>query len=250
MYNTKRTKKNIRSKQHVISEDDLYLLLNATKDKDRVLVILTGFFGLREGEACHFRKDWIHVSDSDAEYFKVNHISIPDSGTMECWCNDCMLRAYKDFKKTKGLHHDTTWHEKMQKRFYKHKSAKRLNDLFEKYNIIPTWRPKTPSGERRVPFLESDTVQYLLQFFADNKTIGIDRFGAWHRINQAGKKYLDKNIFPHALRATFGTLLARKGLNIFTVKNVMGHKEIATTDQYIESDPMRALGEIKKAYKL
>jgi len=46
----------------------------------------------------------------------------------------------------------------------------------------------------------------------------------------AGKRAaLAKRITPHVLRHTYGSHLAMKGVDIQTIKDLMGHSSIATT---------------------
>lgn len=59
-------------------------------------------------------------------------------------------------------------------------------------------------------------------------------------INSAIKKLIrkagiNKNISPHRLRATCASLYVKKGIDPFSLKNIMGHQSIATTmDKYIK----------------
>jgi integrase len=249
MYQTDKSKKKVKSKKRVISNEELYKLLEYSNGLDQICVIGTGFFGLREGELIHLRKDWIHVNDEDSKRYKIDHITVPDSGD-ECWCDDCMMREYRTFRRKNKQHYTLEGHQQIQKDFYKLKNGGKLKSLFKKHKLIPMWQPKTASGERRIPFIEPNTIPIIVDFFDKNKILGLDRFHVWHRIKQLGLKHLEKKLFPHAMRATFNTILAKKGLNIFTVKDTMGHMDISTTDKYYGSKSLQALKEIKSAYEL
>jgi len=246
MYNVKESKSNITSKSHTVSVDELRLLLDSVKGVDKILVIGLGYCGMREGELIHMRYNWIkhNKEDLDVESFGIPHIEIPSSGTIPCECNDCRLRKFIATQKTKGEHYTVEWYRKKQKKYYR---LKRKNKLPELKSV---WRPKSAKGERRIPLIESDTIPILLDYFVNHKKINMDRFQVWSRVSKMGQKYLEKKIFPHSLRATFGTHLARKGVNMFALKNVMGHMHIDTTDQYIETDKHIAFKEIKAVYKL
>jgi len=41
-----------------------------------------------------------------------------------------------------------------------------------------------------------------------------------------------KKLYPHLLRHTFATQSIAKGANVFTVKEIMGHKSLQTTMKY------------------
>ena len=46
----------------------------------------------------------------------------------------------------------------------------------------------------------------------------------------------DKSVFPHLLRHTFATQGLRQGANIYTIKFLLGHTSVMTTERYIEID--------------
>ena len=72
-----------RSEEYVLSEGQLQQLWkNCYELKDKVLVGLLGYMGMRAGEAAHFRSDWV----------KEEAIHIPAS--MPCHCNECWNRGY------------------------------------------------------------------------------------------------------------------------------------------------------------
>lgn len=57
-----------------------------------------------------------------------------------------------------------------------------------------------------------------------------------HRHFEVLSNELGFNIFPHRLRATFGTELSRMGVSPFTIKAAMNHKKLKTTEGYIQPD--------------
>ena len=42
----------------------------------------------------------------------------------------------------------------------------------------------------------------------------------------------DTKLYPHLFRHTFATQSIAKGANVFTVKEIMGHKSLQTTMKY------------------
>ncbi len=65
----------------------------------------------------------------------------------------------------------------------------------------------------------------------NKNTLGV----ALHRA--ARKAGLDPSrVHPHVLRHTFGTELIRRGVDIATVRDLMGHASIQTTGRYLHSD--------------
>jgi hypothetical protein len=227
---------------------------SATNEKDKILVILCGFFGLREGESIHFRKDWIHYNDVEAKHYKYPHIEVPDSGTIECNCVDCKKREYIKLKDD-GVPHSKEWNSKIQNRFYKLKNQKmkdgesKLDHIFRKHHIIPYWQPKTTEGAGKVGTFDNSVFEPLIAFFQKNESIGLSRFKVWSRISKLGLNGLNKKLFPHAIRASHATILSRKGVNVFSIKTNMRHRGIGTTNEYVNSEAEQSLKDIKDACK-
>lgn len=46
---------------------------------------------------------------------------------------------------------------------------------------------------------------------------------------------LKKNVFPHLLRHTYGTMAAAKGVDITTIQKLLGHSELSTTQVYVKT---------------
>jgi integrase len=59
--------------------------------------------------------------------------------------------------------------------------------------------------------------------------------GYWTALKDSGLK--KKGYVFHSLRETFGTLLAKKGVDLLSLKTLMGHKDIETTMCYIAYSP-------------
>ena len=61
----------------------------------------------------------------------------------------------------------------------------------------------------------------------------------------------EPNLYPHALRAYFGTTLLNNGVDIVTVRDLMGHKSFSTTEIYIRRDDAKlraAAGGFKSSF--
>ena len=62
----------------------------------------------------------------------------------------------------------------------------------------------------------------------------------------ARKALIKKRITPHSLRHTFATLGLRAGIDLMTMKNLMGHSSIQSTQVYLHSDEERKFEAVKK----
>ncbi len=68
-------------------------------------------------------------------------------------------------------------------------------------------------------------------------------------VNIAGKtnkEILSKNVTPHTFRHTLAFHMIKSGLNIVTVKDILGHEDINTTSQYIKIDNQMKAKAIEK----
>ena len=59
------------------------------------------------------------------------------------------------------------------------------------------------------------------------------------RFTRAVKRAKLPHFSPHHLRHTFGTWLAADGVDLVTIKNLMGHQDIKTTMKYLHAAPHR-----------
>ena len=60
---------------------------------------------------------------------------------------------------------------------------------------------------------------------------------AWRRLLE--RTSLDPGYRPHDLRHTFGTDLARRGVDVRTIADLMGHSDIRMTMKYLHTDRQR-----------
>ena len=56
---------------------------------------------------------------------------------------------------------------------------------------------------------------------------------AWETVRRLGEEVLGKPVTCHVLRHTYATLLVAKGVDVFTVKELLGHGSVATTTTYL-----------------
>lgn len=246
------------SADNVITEEQLYKLFNESTGKDKVLVALMGWYGLREGETIHYRKDWMHINDSDSKELNGNHIRVPNKGT-KCNCVECWLRVYRKIRASEEpdkKKRNKEWKLKVQKDFYELRRKEEEIDFIrkalhhekkpgQKKGWRPHWRPKSLGGALLTT--NNDVQQVIVDFFNSNEKINLSRIQVWTRIRNLGKKILGiEELSPHYLRATYLTLLSKKGATPITVQ---GAGRWATTNpakHYVKAEEKAMFNEIKE----
>jgi len=95
------------------------------------------------------------------------------------------------------------------------------------------WVPKTKQSVRVVPvpgFLKPLLWEYLK---THPEGLQISRQAVWYRIQHLASRAKVSHIFPHALRATYATLLASKGLTAPEICAVLGWARITMGEHYV-----------------
>lgn len=118
------------------------------------------------------------------------------------------------------------------------------NPLFHTITISkkPEWQPKTQKSARTIP-LTPEVEQALLASISasPNSPYLINLPGKRQSSGYIGARYSRtlKRALPHLhcylhkLRHTYGSLLVAKGVNIKTVSDLMGHRNILQTEKYL-----------------
>lgn len=109
----------------------------------------------------------------------------------------------------------------------------------------------TKNKKDRYVFFTKNTSK-LLKEFIKNKNIKEFLFntsyGAIYRIFKNIKDNTNiKSISPHILRHTFATYLLNNNINLFTLKNLLGHENLTTTQIYLHNNKQFDYKEYKKA---
>lgn len=81
-------------------------------------------------------------------------------------------------------------------------------------------------------------VSFSSPLFLSKRNQRIDSGSVWHLV----KKYLQQaqiekdKLSPHTLRHTFATTLLKQGENILTIKELLSHRNLRTTERYLHID--------------
>ena len=109
-----------------------------------------------------------------------------------------------------------------------------LNSITNYYNFI---RKNIKKGDKKILFVNADGKKLSRQYL-------------WKVIKEKVKEFgINKNIHPHTLRHSFATHLLSRGADLNSVKNMLGHENIETTQIYTHVAEERILKEYDKFWK-
>jgi len=112
------------------------------------------------------------------------------------------------------------------------------------------WRAKTDAAARPIPIIP-EIEDILYDYFAGNDTVMENypyRQRAWLLIKRVAERGMTKT-FPHALRATFATILAGKLPDALAVKDIMGWTTIGMAQHYIKLSGKSVRRKVDAAWK-
>lgn len=109
-------------------------------------------------------------------------------------------------------------------------------DINTKENTL-TIRGK--GNKERIVYLSNDTIKLLISSHQDKEPHGrlfnIDQRHARYLLWQALQQYTNaRQLSPHVLRHTLATNMAKQGVNVATIAQILGHQDIKTTQKYID----------------
>jgi len=120
--------------------------------------------------------------------------------------------------------------------------------------IIPQhdgeWSPKTKQGSRTIPLIEPRLKEVLRAWFTLRENVAMDRSTIWRIVKRvAARSELTKKVYPHALRATFATMLAFMGMSSASIQHILGWAKLTTAESYVQSTGIRAIEEMQEKWK-
>ncbi len=176
----------------------------------RFVLLLAGRLGLRRGEITHMTKDWV---DWDREMVCIpeHERCIKGRETMDI-CGMCRQNA-----KQRAEHNDDLTIEE----------AERL-----------AWIAKTEDAVRDIPFGFHPRMTLVIEeFFGTWDAWPLSANAVTRRVDRAAEESsLDRNVYPHALRATAASYHAGRGLDVIPLQSMMGWAQVSTAHRYVKSN--------------
>ncbi len=254
------------SSESTITSEQLHALWDAADDKQKIAIASLGYAGMRTSEYLHMEPSWLHFDKSETKkYNYVPFIHIPGATKdfrQLCNCDDCQLRAYKEYRiqkeddenDGKHLKHNSKWHQKVSRDFYKLKPTRkkkkddlsRLTDL----GIQGYWKPKSIKGSRDIPLILEDIKDVFLNYKEnyDELRPKRKRLDAWWSVHKLGQKVLDTDISPHPLRATYISILGSSPeMTLNKLMSLSGHRHYSSLEPYMQPERREA---IRVAHKI
>ena len=261
MYSLKSKKP--KTKDHILDTadtKDVKAVIRTKKEAFAVDMFL--YSGLRVSELLHMRRSWLD--------FKDGFIIIPEK--QKCNCVNCknerkyLERKLKEsnnfivFKKYVG---DKNW-SKVDVYRFRDEAERKINEIkkdnpsvqckidIKKPNehqllrLDGYWVPKTEFSVRSTIRIVDEIKDVLIDFFKDHNSV-LEVFKARNYFNRVLKRIEKRSgvkLFPHALRGTFATGLAKMDYSPLEMKQICGWSSVDTANYYI----LLSRRTIKKTY--
>lgn len=210
----------------------------------RFVLFVAGRLGLRAGEIAHMTEEWIRWRES--------MIDIPrhepcDSGRGGSVCAHCEANLEQSARI--ATRNSIREHCQSYQQLRADPAGARERGLLVEPEYSVAWVPKTESAAREVPFDANTRAALVVEEF-------FERYDRWPHSRQSVNRRVNKiarhtdgvavaDVYPHALRATAATKFADSGLQVFSLKAVMGWSQLSTAKAYISSSGTRTARAIR-----
>ncbi len=185
-----------KTKENILTDPEVDAVLDACATRlDDFSFRSLVYVGFRVSEFTHMKKDWVN--------WPREIITIPSR--MKCDCTPCR-EEYRNKK----------------------------NKITKPSGY---WQPKTPAGARTIPVVPEYKDQ-LKWFYKDHREV-MEVYPWRQYVNRLltdleDRTDLHHRLFPHCLRGTFATMLARKGFSPYEIKDVLGWERIEQAMYYVK----------------
>lgn len=247
------------SRDDALSEREFILLLEAVDDmkqpkqlQTRFILMAAGRMGMRGGEIAHINQSWVNEYDNLIEIPK--HENCNKGKFEDEVCGYCRRRA-KDYLDTHNQTEedilseiDDSLSEEAKNEIVEQKLSgnKELEDVVSMW-----WQPKTNAAVRSIPYDFNIRLQLTVErFFDEYDEFPLSKSTLNRRVDTvSSKSEIDKDIYPHSLRATAATTHASRDVSPYALMSIMGWRDMATARTYISASDESAAIEIRSKYR-
>lgn len=185
--------------------------LKDAEPKEQLVGLGLLYTGMRNGEFCHMRRDWIESKVVDGQ--KLVQIDVPFVEV----CTGGSGPTGADNASGVNLHE-------------RGMTCKRCRDQGRDH-----WTPKTENGHRQITVRESDAVDIIEWWFDQHEAIPMMHNAVNRRVVKIAERAdIERSITAHDLRDTFATMLVRQGFDRHPVRDLMGHNDISRLNDYYQ----------------
>jgi integrase/recombinase XerD len=191
------------------SDDEIIAVLRACRSaRDRLIVVVMAWAGLRRGEVCALRRSDVHL--------------LADSRPLGCEVTQAHLHVVRRENSPNGA-----WAKSRRGRVVPVDSL--CVQAFDTYEFEHLALPQAANSD----FVFVNLFREPLG--APMRADAIDKLMA-AASRRAG---LDRSIRPHQLRHAWGSNLADAGVGLDVIADLLGHASISSSEPYIHPDPSR-----------
>jgi len=236
---------------HRLIQETYNIKKDETALECRMILVCCGRLGLRAGEITHLEQKWINWNEKKIQIPKYSNCT---KGENQEVCGYCRNRA-KDNLESNNLTQEEAVeaiieHENLDS---EEEIINKAQKLIQEVNvdlqdmIKQSWSPKTLSSARKIPFDFNPLLEIIIENFFDEFNSFNKSFATVHRRldKVVEMSNIEKNIYPHALRATAASHQASRDISIYSLMSFMGWTDPATARVYIQSNEQKAANEIR-----
>jgi len=126
----------------------------------------------------------------------------------------------------------------------------RREDIQWQENRLVVWGKGGPFGKqskRRIVPLTDRARKLLEMHFITNDRIGLNARRAQRLVKRvADRAMITKPVSPHVLRHTFAVNCVQRGVSTASLKKILGHDRLETTEIYLNLSPEQAIQEFRE----
>jgi integrase len=185
--------------------------LEGEEPKERFVGLGLLYTGMRNGEFCHMRRDWIESKIVEGQ--RLVRIDVP---FVEL-CTGGSGPTGPDNAQGVNLHERGVTCQPCRQQGRDH------------------WIPKTENGCRQITVKEPEAVDIIEWWFDQNEAVPMMHNAVNRRVEKIAERAgIERDITAHDLRDTFATMLVRQGFDRHPVRDLMGHNDIARLNDYYQ----------------